>query len=307
MITGRFIRQKFLEFMQSKGHAVIPSSSLIPKEDPTVLFNTAGMQPLVPYLTGIEKHPQGTRLANSQKCLRTVDIDEVGDDTHQTFFEMLGNWSVGDYFKKESIEWSFEFLTGKDWLGLNPKRIYVTTYIGGVEAPEDKESVNIWKSVFSKAGIDPEVGQEFDFNNPDKNQPNQKYRYRITQMGAKENWWGLPHRGPCGGDTEIFYLLDSQPVDFIETELAKLEPGQAYDYLETNLVEIWNNVFMEYEGEPGEINGQFEPVNLTPLKQKNVDTGMGLERVVARLNGFGSNYQTDLLKPIVDVVNKWSK
>jgi alanyl-tRNA synthetase len=307
MITGRQIRQKFLDFMKSKGHAIIPSSSLVPKEDPTVLFNTAGMQPLVPYLMGIEKHPEGTRLANSQKCLRTVDIDEVGDNRHNTFFEMLGNWSIGDYFKKESIQWSFEFLTDPQWLGLDPQRIYVTTYMGGVEAPEDTESVELWKDVFIRAGIEPEVGKMYDFKNLNGNEPGQKYRYRITQMGADDNWWGLPHRGPCGGDTEIFYLLNSEPVDFRESVLPGLSVNEVDDYLENNLVEIWNNVFMEYEGEPGEVNGQFEPVNLQPLKQRNVDTGMGLGRITMFLNNYSTVYETDLLKPIVDVANKWSQ
>lgn len=297
--TSKEIRDKFLNFMKSKGHAILPSASLVPKEDPTVLFTTAGMQPLVPYLLG-QPHPQGGMLANSQKCVRTVDIEEVGDNRHLSFFEMLGNWSIGTYFKKEAIEWSFEFLTNQETgLGINPKRLYVTTYKGGKEAPLDQEAVEQWKKEFAKVGLDPEVGMEYDF----KNQTGGKYRYRVTQMNAKENWWGLPHRGPCGGDTEIFYLLDQYPEDYIEKVVSGMDPQDAENFLENNLVEIWNNVFMEYEGEWGDVNGQKEPINLIPLKNKNVDTGMGLERIVTVLNGLDTVYQSDMLAPLVDKIN----
>lgn len=298
--TSKDIRDKFLNFMKSKGHAILPSASVVPKEDPTVLFTTAGMQPLVPYLMG-QPHPEGVRLANSQKCIRTGDIEEVGDNRHLSFFEMLGNWSIGDYFKEESISWSFEFLTNKQTgLGLDPRRLYVTTYKGGVEAPKDLEAEKQWIKEFSEAGIEPSVGEEYDFDN----KKGGDYRYRITQMNAKENWWGLPHRGPCGGDTEIFYLLDKYPVDYISKEVSQMSPKDADDFLENNLVEIWNNVFMEYEGEWGESNGKAEPVRLSPLKSKNVDTGMGLERIVTVLNGLNTVYESDLLAPLVNSVNR---
>jgi len=301
-INSKQLRQLFLDFFASKEHAIIPSSSLSPKEDPTVLFINSGMQPLVPYLMGLQQHPSGKRLANSQKCVRTIDIDEVGDNRHCTFFEMLGNWSVGDYFKQESINWSWEFLTGKNWLNLNPQRIFVTTFKGSQNAPADIESVEIWKGVFSKNGIEVSVGKEFDFKNASSTQDFKLTR--ITQKGIKENWWGLPYRGPCGGDTEIFYLQDKIGLEDFEKQIKVMKPAEAEEFLDENLVEIWNNVFMEYEGEPDE-NGN--PINLKPLKQRNVDTGMGFERILAFINGKDNVYQTDVLKPLVEVVKKWSE
>lgn len=308
------LRSMFLDFMASKGHSVLPSASLVPKEDPTVLFNTAGMQPLVPYLMGISQHPGGKRLANIQKCVRTADIDEVGDNRHLTFFEMLGNWSIGDYFKPESIAWSFEFLTSPDWLGLDPNRIFVTTYKGGVESEPDLESVEIWKQVFEKARIAYDFGLEYDF----ANLQGDKYIYKISQKSARDNWWGLPHRGPCGACTEIYYLSDSQPLDFQYSVLPNLPAREVEEWLDSNIVEIWNNVFMEFEGEWGQVeivnqSGQKEskieikkePINLVPLKMKNVDTGMGFERILAFLNGQGSVYETDVLAPLVDVASNW--
>ena len=302
MLSSKKIRQKFLDFMQSKGHSIIASSSMVPKEDPTVLFINSGMQPLVPYLMGIQEHPQGTRLADSQKCLRTGDIDEVGDNRHCTFFEMLGNWSIGNYFKKESIAWSLEFLTSKEWLGLDVNRVFVTTFKGSENAPEDLESVKIWQQEFEKLGIQADVSKEFDFESAE-NMDNFKLT-RITQKGVSENWWGLPYRGPCGGDTEIFYLKDSVDLDTLEEKLKAMKPLQAEQFLDDNLIEIWNNVFMEYEGEPDE-NGN--PKDLKPLKQKNVDTGMGLERLVAFLNKKEDVYQTDMFLPILEVVEKWKE
>ena len=181
------LRQKFLEFFKEKGHAIIPSASLIPENDPTVLFTTAGMHPLVPYLLG-EKHPAGTRLADVQKCVRTGDIDEVGDNRHLTFFEMLGNWSLGDYFKREAITWAFEFLTSPRWLNLPPDRIYVTVFEGDADAPRDLESVAIWQDAFQTRGI------EAQFN------------HRIFAYPKEKNWWGpAGMTGPCGPDTEIFF------------------------------------------------------------------------------------------------------
>jgi alanyl-tRNA synthetase len=244
------LRQKYLDFFRAKGHTIIPSDSLIPENDPTVLFTTAGMHPLVPYLMG-ENHPGGKRVVNSQKCIRTVDIDEVGDTTHHTFFEMLGNWSFGDYFKKEAIKWSWEFLTGKKWLGLDKDRIAVSVFAGDKDAPFDKEAFDIWKSV----GV------------PEK---------RIAKLPKKQNWWGPAGKtGPCGPDTEMFYWVG--------------DPGKAPDSFNDDndlWVEIWNDVFMQYNKKA---DGSFEP-----LKQKNVDTGMGLVRTLAALNGLDDDYKTEL-------------
>jgi len=250
------IRKKFLEFFKSKGHVIIPSSSLVPSEtDPTALFTTAGMHPLVPYLLG-EKHPGGKRVANIQKCVRTGDIDEAGDSRHLTFFEMMGNWSFGDYFKKEAIEWSWEFLTDKKWLGLDKNKLAVSVFSGDNDAPFDEEAFDLWK----KLDI-PE--------------------YRIAKLPKKNNWWGpAGQTGPCGPDTEIFYWTggaDKIPDSFND---------------DNDLwVEIWNDVFMQYnKGEDGKFY---------PLKQKNVDTGMGLERMAMVMQGKDNVYETDLFEPII--------
>lgn len=187
MILASQIRSQYLEFFKSKNHAIIPSAPLVPENDPSVLFNTAGMQPLVPYLLG-EPHPLGKRLADVQKCVRTGDIDDVGDDTHLTFFEMLGNWSLGDYFKRESIEMSWEFLTSKSWLALDPEMLSVTVFAGDENAPLDTESIEIWKNVWMANGLD--FGDE-----------------RIARLPAEDNWWAAGPTGPCGPDTEIFYWM----------------------------------------------------------------------------------------------------
>jgi alanyl-tRNA synthetase len=252
------IRQKFLDFFKSKGHAIISSASLIPENDPSVLFTTAGMHPLVPYLLG-EPHPQGKRLADVQKCVRTGDIDEVGDKTHLTFFEMLGNWSLGDYFKKESIAWSYEFLTDKNWLGIDPSMLAVTVFAGDESTPRDDESVAIWKS----HGIKDD---------------------RIAYLGKDDNWWpaGGKHPGPQGPDTEIFYWTGGGNAP------AKYDPS------DKRWVEIWNNVFMQFNNDPGK--------GLTPLAKQNVDTGMGLERVTAVLNGKDSVYETDLFERVLKTI-----
>ena len=246
------LRQKFLDFFEKRGHKVIPSASLIPK-DSTVLFTTAGMQPLVPFLLG-QKHPEGKRLANCQKCIRTGDIQEVGDDTHLTFFEMLGNWSLGDYWKRESITWSFEFLTKE--LGILPERLAVSCFMGDQNAPKDEESANIWESLGIK-------------------------KDRIAFLPKEDNWWGpVGDSGPCGPDTEIFYW---KPND--------IPAPETFDANDKNWVEIWNNVFMQYvKTQSGEY---------VVAEQKNVDTGMGLERVVAVLNGKKSVYETDAFEPII--------
>jgi alanyl-tRNA synthetase len=265
------IRSRFLKFFENRGHKIIPSASLVPENDPSVLFNTAGMQPLVPYLLG-QKHPMGARLADSQKCVRTVDIDEVGDNTHLTFFEMLGNWSLGDYWKKESINWSFELLTSKtEGFGLDAQRLYVTCFEGDENAPRDLESAEIWGEIFKKNNITGE---------------------RIYFLPKEKNWWSAGDNGPCGPDTEMFYDLTG-----------KLNKGMTLDeYLkaddEQKIVEIWNNVFMEYLSENGKVTGK--------LQTQNVDTGSGLERLVAVIQGKSNVFETDLFNEAMDFVKSKS-
>lgn len=262
-LTSDALRELYLRFFAERGHAVIPSASVIPENDPTVLFTTAGMHPLVPYLMG-EKHPAGTRLTDVQKCVRTGDIDEVGDTSHCTFFEMLGNWSLGDYFKKESIAWSYEFLTDEKWLGIPKDRLYFTVFEGDANAPRDMVAYDRWVEM----GVDPS---------------------HIFFLGKKHNWWGpAGMTGPCGPDTEIFY--DTGKPACCEGCNPSCDCGK---YLE-----IWNNVFMEYN-KLGE--GRFEP-----LKQKNVDTGMGLDRTVATLQGAESVFDTDAFTGIIKKIEELS-
>lgn len=265
MMTAQNIRQRFLTFFEKRGHAILPSASLVPENDPSVLFNTAGMQPLVPYLLG-EKHPKGTRLANSQKCVRTVDIDEIGDNTHATFFEMLGNWSLGDYFKEEAIKWSYEFLTSKEeGLGLDPKRLYVTVFEGDENAPRDEEAFEIWKKYIPE--------------------------HRIYFMGAKSNWWSPGDNGPCGPDTEMFYDVTENGLgDMTKEEYMAADDRQ-------DVVEIWNDVFMEYEKKDGRVIGK--------LQNKNVDTGSGLERVVMVVQGKNNIFDTDIFQKIFAQMNSF--
>lgn len=278
MITSRDLRKKYIEFFKSKGHIEIPSASLVPENDPTVLFTTAGMHPLIPYLLG-EKHPSGKRLVNVQKCVRTVDIEDVGDSTHNTFFEMLGNWSLGDYFKNESIRWSWEFLTDEKWLGIDPQRIKVTVFKGDQDAPRDEESIKIWQECFGEFGI---AGEVYD-----KRKKNNKTA-KIFPLPKEDNWWGPAGlTGPCGPDTEIFIDLGKSANFKKCLNRSECKPGCKCG----RYVEIWNNVFMEYNKNAG---GKY-----IPLKQKNVDTGMGLERTLAVLNGFNNVYETDVLAPIV--------
>jgi alanyl-tRNA synthetase len=203
MLSGNEIRTRFLRFFEKRGHKIIPSASLVPENDPSVLFNTAGMQPLVPYLLG-ETHPSGSkRLADSQKCVRTVDIDEIGDNTHATFFEMLGNWSLGDYFKKEAIEWSYEFLTSQEeGLGLDPRRLYITVFGGNQDAPKDDEAYGIWKSIFEKNEI---KGERI-------------YFMTTAPSGKEPNWWSAGDSGPCGPDTEMFYDVTGKLTDGMTKE-----------------------------------------------------------------------------------------
>ncbi len=261
-MTSQELKQKYFDFFQSKKHSLISGSSLIPENDPTVLFITAGMQPLIPYLLG-EKHPAGRRLVSVQKCLRTIDIDQVGDDTHSTFFQMLGNWSLGDYFKKEAIEWSLEFLTSPQYLNLDQNLLAVSVFAGDQQVPVDQESAQIWK----KLGISEE---------------------RIAHLPRENNWWGpAGETGPCGPDTEIFYWTgDPQQV-----------PSSFNDDHEL-WVEIWNNVFMEYNKVA---TGKYEL-----LKQKNVDTGLGFLRILTIVNGFQDIYETDLLQPLIKKIEEIS-
>jgi alanyl-tRNA synthetase len=264
MIKSDKLKKLYIEFFKQKGHAVIPNVSLIPENDPTVLFTTAGMHPLVPFLLG-QPHPQGKRLVNNQKCFRTSDIDEVGDSFHLSFFEMLGNWSLGDYFKEDSIKWSFEFLTSKDWLGIDKNRIYISVFEGDENVPRDEESAKIWESL----GIPKE---------------------RIFYLSKKDNFWGpAGNTGPCGPDTEIFYDTGKEPCG------KDCKPGCSCGKYN----EIWNNVFMEYNKTE---NGKYEM-----LKQKNVDTGMGVERTTAVLQGKDNVYETELFVPIVEKIKQLSK
>lgn len=408
-MNSRELRKKYLEFFKSKNHQIIPSASLVPENDPTVLFTTAGMHPLVPFLMG-ENHPEGKRLVNVQKCVRTGDIDDVGDSTHNTFFEMLGNWSLGDYFKEDSIRWSWEFLTDQKWLGISPKKIKVTVFKGDEDASRDEESIKIWQKCFNQFGIDGEVYDERKKNNETA---------RIFPLPKEDNWWGpAGETGPCGPDTEIFVDL-GKSINFEKCPNGEnCKPGCSCG----RYFEFWNNVFMQYNkkqkvmlidgmnclynknfnlnkellelinsyknkkilvvnafGEKAKellkdydidiftfekkiikenkdffvklmekyelseeeifyidhnqnnLNGAeqagIENTNLfvfgdkidnlknfidsniyifQELKQKNIDTGMGLERALAVLNGFNNVYETDILKPIIEKIEELS-
>ncbi|MDQ5970577.1 MAG: alanyl-tRNA synthetase [Patescibacteria group bacterium] len=260
VFSAQDLRDKFLKYFESKDHKIIASASLIPDNDPTVLFTTAGMHPLVPYLMG-EKHPQGTRLASVQKCIRTGDIDEVGDTTHHTFFEMLGNWSLGDYDKIKAIDFAWEFLTKT--LAINPALLAVSVFQGDENVAEDKVAFEYWLTL----GL---------------------ANAKIAKLGVKDNWWGpAGTTGPCGPDTEIFYWTGDQN-----------KTPDNFDPEDKNWVEIWNNVFMEYN--------KTADNKFTALQQKNIDTGMGLERTLAVLNGVDDNYKTELFWPIIQELEKLS-
>lgn len=263
-MTSSQIRQRFLDFFAKRGHAVLPSAPLVPRNDPSVLFNTAGMQPLVPYLMG-ESHPLGKRLASCQKCVRTGDLEEIGDNRHLSFFEMLGNWSLGDYFKEDAIRWSYEFLTSKDeGLGLDPARLYVTVFEGDADAPRDTEAVTLWKEYIPEN--------------------------RIYFLPKKNNWWSPGDNGPCGPDTEMFY-------DVTEKGLGDMGHGEYVLADEKgDVVEIWNDVFMEYEKKDGAVIGK--------LKQKNVDTGSGLERITMVVQGRDNVFETDLFAAAIAIVEQ---
>lgn len=251
------LKDLYIDFFISKGHKQIPSAPVIPENDPSVLFNTAGMQPLVPYLMG-QPHPYGTRLCDYQKCVRTNDLESIGDTTHHTFFEMLGNWSLGDYFKKESISWSFEFLT--KILKMPIERLAVTVFAGNDKIDEDKEAIEVWKSL----GIKEE---------------------RIAKT-ENDNFWIAGETGPCGPDSEIFYWRSEDSIPDV------------FDPEDSRWVEIWNNVFMQYNKDA---NG-----NITELPKKNVDTGMGVERVTAVLEGVNDNYMTSIWKDVIEKIEELS-
>ena len=262
-VTSAQLREMFQKFMESKGCARIHSASVIPENDPTVLFTTAGMHPLVPYLMGA-KHPAGTRLTDVQKCIRTGDIDDVGDSSHLTFFEMLGNWSLGDYFKKEAISWSWEFLTSPEYLGLDKDRLAFTVFEGDENCPRDTESHDLWRS----------MGVAED---------------HIFYLPKEHNWWGPAGiTGPCGPDTEMFIITDKEPCG------PDCSPACSCG----RYLEIWNDVFMQYNKQA---DGTF-----APLAQKNVDTGMGLERTICVLNGKKTVYETDAFTDILAKVAELS-
>ena len=258
-ITASQLRSKYLAFFARHGHAVIPSAPLVPANDPSVLFTTAGMHPLAPYLLG-QPHPAGRRLVNVQECVRTGDIDAVGDDSHLTWFEMLGNWSLGDYGRDEAIAWSFEFLTGE--LGLAVERLGVTCFAGDekLDVAEDRASAEIWRRLGMPAA-------------------------RIARLGRDDNWWGpAGATGPCGPDTEIFYWVDGSP------------PPEGLDVRDRRWVEIWNNVFMSHAKTAGGEEGG----KIVALPRGSVDTGMGVERTLVALNGLSSVYEVDTLRPLLD-------
>jgi alanyl-tRNA synthetase len=268
-MNSQEIREKFLNFFRERGHTVIPSASLVPENDPSVLFNTAGMQPLVPYLLG-QKHPEGKRLVDIQKCVRTNDIDEVGDNTHLTFFEMLGNWSLGDYWKKEAIEWSYELLIKE--FGLDPQRLYVTCFEGDSNAPKDEESAEIWREIFKQNNVSGE---------------------RIYFRPKEKNWWSAGNNGPCGPDTEMFYDLTGN----LNSGMTLEEYLKADD--EQKVVEIWNDVFMQYLSKDGKVVGE--------LPNKNVDTGSGFERMLAVVQGKQNVFEIDLFVPIMEKIRELSE
>ena len=271
-MTSNEIRDRFLKFFVDRGHVIILSAPLIPENDPSVLFNTAGMQPLVPYLLG-QRHPAGDKLADVQKCVRTTDIEDIGDNTHLSFFQMLGNWSLGSYFKEEAIKWSWDLLTDKnEGFGLDPKRLYVTVFAGDdpstpeslrTGAPRDEESARIWQSVGVPAN-------------------------RIFYLPAENNWWSPGGNGPCGPDSEMFYDVTEAGLGDLTLEQYQSADGKR------DVVEIWNDVFMEYEKKDGQVIGK--------LAQKNVDTGAGLERLTMVLQGKNNVYDTDLFAPLMTTI-----
>lgn len=277
MLTSNEIRKRFLDFFEKRGHIVLPSASLVTTDEKgqtnATLFNTAGMQPLIPYLLG-QTHPGGSRLASSQKCVRTNDIEEVGDNTHLTFFEMLGNWSLGDYFKEDAIKWSFEFLTSKEeGLGLDVNRLYVTVFAGNDAVARDEEAANIWRGIFKAHELDPET--------------------RIFYLSSKSNWWTAGPDSPAGPSTEMFYdVSETLTQGLTHEEFLKADEEQ-------KVVEIWNDVFMAYEQKGGKVVGL--------LPKQNVDTGAGLERVAMVVQGKSNVFETDLFLDVLSTIQSLSK
>ncbi|MHA2026696.1 MAG: alanine--tRNA ligase [Candidatus Thorarchaeota archaeon] len=257
------LKELYLKFFKDRGHSIISSASLFPEDDPSVLFTSAGMHPLVPYLLG-QPHPEGVRLANVQKCIRTTDIDDVGDTTHLTFFEMLGNWSLGDYWKKEIITWSYEFLTSKKWLGFNPDKLSVTVFAGDEDSPRDDEAADIWKSL----GIPEE---------------------RIYFLGKEDNWWIVGNSGPCGPDTEMFIEVDEIPKCDSDCR-----PGCGCGHF----VEVWNDVFIMYN--------KNEDGSYDTLEMQSIDTGMGIDRTAAMLQGVSTVFDTEAFIPLIELVKELS-
>ena len=255
------LRKMYLKFFEERKHSVIASASLFPEDDPTVLFTSAGMHPLVPYLLG-QTHPEGVRLTNVQKCVRTTDIDDVGDTTHLTFFEMLGNWSLGDYWKKEAITWSYEFLTSKKYLGFDPDSLSVTVFAGDDDSPRDDDAAEAWRSV----GI------------PDE---------RLYFLGKEDNWWIAGSTGPCGPCTEMFIEVD---------EIPKCGPDCRPGCNCGHFVEVWNDVMMQYN--------KLDDGTYEPLKQQSIDTGMGVERTIAMLQGASTVFDTELFIPLINHVKE---
>ncbi|HRY62214.1 MAG TPA: alanine--tRNA ligase [Candidatus Paceibacterota bacterium] len=297
-MTSKEVRAKFLEFYRKKEHAIIASASLVPENDPTTLFTSSGMQPLVPYLLG-EKHPMGVRLANSQKSFRAEDIDDVGDNRHTTFFEMLGNWSLGDYFKKEQLPWVFEFLT--DEVGIDPNKLYVTVFAGDKDAgvERDEESVKIWKELFKKKGID---AKDVELITEERGGELGMQGGRIFYYGAKKNWWSrsgvpmnMPVGEPGGPDSEIFY-------EFIHIEHNPKFGKYCHPNCDCGrFMEIGNSVFMEFQKQDdpptGQAGGSFKK-----LPQINVDFGGGLERIVAASNDNPDIFEIDLIFDIIQAI-----
>ncbi|MHB8871641.1 MAG: alanine--tRNA ligase, partial [Candidatus Doudnabacteria bacterium] len=292
-LTAQQLRQSFLTFFEGKGHTIIPSSPLVPQNDPTVLFTTAGMHPLVPYLLG-ENHPGGKRVVDVQKCIRTTDIDDVGDNRHLTFFEMLGNWSFGDYFKEDAITWSFEFLTSKDWMDLDPNQLYVSVFAGDADVPRDDEAIASWKKAFSThptKTISAEFSEDvYTFGGVN----------RIFPYNREKNWWQAGDKGPAGPDTEMFIDTEGDlPQNMRVKHSHWLNLTGSSDKCHINcdcgrFIEVWNNVFMQYNGLG---DGKYEP-----LAQQNVDTGMGLERVLTFSQGKTNVFDTELFKSAFDVI-----
>ena len=263
MMRAQELRDMYLKYFKEKGHSVIASASLFPEDDPTVLFTSAGMHPLVPYLLG-QPHPEGKRLTNVQKCVRTTDIEEVGDTTHLTFFEMLGNWSLGDYWKKDAIVWSYEFLTSKKYLGFDPDKLSVTVFAGDEDSPRDNEAADAWRSV----GI------------PDE---------RIYFLGKEDNWWIAGSTGPCGPCSEMFIEVD---------EIPKCGPDCRPGCHCGHFVEVWNDVFMSYR--------KLDDGTYEPLPMKSIDTGMGVERTLAMIQGVPTVFDTEFFVPLINQVKELS-